>query len=93
MLDMLFYISCMCGFYKYSCASYPSWQSIEPLYSMFCLFFFRFTELKHNLLLATFTCIIPKLAGGVASSAAGRLIFLIAINRENPTINRRLIDD
>ena len=26
-------------------------------------------------------------------SAAGRLIFLIAINRENPTINRRLIDD
>ena len=27
------------------------------------------------------------------SSAAGRLFFLIAINRENPTINRRLIDD
>ena len=26
-------------------------------------------------------------------SAAGRLIFVIAINRENPTINRRLIDD
>ena len=26
------------------------------------LVFFRFTELKHNLLLATFTCIIPKLA-------------------------------
>ena len=29
----------------------------------------------------------------VLFSAAGRLIFLIAINRENPTINRRLIDN